>query len=388
MARCVLCIFLAACFVPATLGMMLRATESAEQENRVARATAGAEKQKLFFLFMADDHLPNEELWETFLKPAAHGIDYEVLVHCENENSCRRNITRKKLYKLIPTVPSEWCNNLVGPMDALLASALEEGAGHNGDKFVFISDTTVPVKSFCEVRRRLINEGGERSNFCITAQDSWSWYKKSNVAIKHHQWVVLSRRDAATIVEKRQHGRDLLDDIAPLHWLGTTGIVPVIHAAEVMFHAPRLPKAWGCLDEYLYFALIHGYPDAETWRNGSSIPLPSLAGGQLLLRSPGSDDLQGQCDTYASFRQDGSNFTDLNYIFDADPGTKVARVERGLFGPLHPVRFEQLSKVSLGALHESGFLFARKVDTRTTTFDGSETLLEAFEKHAFKNCAA
>lgn len=359
---------------------------------------------KLFFLFMTYDSLPNEELWADFFATANSEFveqtkksspgkgnlntwgnsfvyaekskSYKAFVHCEAEEGCRTNITHQNIFKIIPTVPSSWCYNLVGPMDALLDAALAHG-GHPLDKFVFVSGNTVPVKSFSVVRRKLIEQGGNKSNFCISAQGWWAWHEQNAIAIKHQQWVVLSRAHAKTIVSRRNDERDQLQYLSPLHWLGTKHVAPKIHSTLAKMHLYSVPFAYGCLDEYLYFALLFGYVPEKEFNSGS-LDL-QISGSPLVTKGSISNDMQGQCDTFATFGVEGGNFTGLLKIFHEDPDTKISKVGRGWFGPLHPVHFETLSEHALLSFRNSSFLFARKID-KTTKFVGNISLRQAFRR--------
>jgi hypothetical protein len=347
-------------------------------------ADAPPDKKKLYFLFLTRDALPNEDIWLRFFESAKSGIDYEAFVHCTNLTGCQRNIRHSNIFKTVPTVPSVWCENLVGAMDQLLSVALSRGAGHEGDKFVFLSDTTVPVKSFCGVKNKLLSD--LKSNFCLTSRSAWAWRGGDMVALKHHQWIVLSRDHAQKVVARRHEQRDLLQSLTPLHWLGSTRLSPYVHAATAAMIGWPVPRAWGCLDEYLYVSLIFGFFNRSDMLVGKTIDLEGINGGPIALAGEKAFGLQGHCDTYASFRRDDSgNMTALTHQFDEDPGTDVGAVGRGLFGPLHPVRLNKLSKASLNSLHTSPFLFVRKIDT-STVFEEPLALDVAFERHAFSDC--
>jgi len=341
---------------------------------------------KLHFLFMAYNGLPNKEVWTRFLGAAVQGRDYEVLVHCKEESQCRQSLANDKhIFRTIPTVESEWCENLVAPMDALLATALdipgssERPEGVANDKFVFLSHSSVPTKSFNEVRHRLTVEDNASSNFCITPQKEWAWHSKGakprDVALKHHQWVTLSRADAMKVVQKRADNRDLMRWLTPLHWLGTTWMAPMLQDTTSFFTrgALRVPWAKGCIDEYLYFAQVFG----QVEHTGHPLELNGLSGSPILTSGPAAEDFQGRCDTFLIFGR-GAVFSEVAKAFKADADTSVYSDNP----EMHPALLTQLSPKSLEALRSSPFLFARKVD-KSTLFSGNATLAEAFQKYIF-----
>merc|ERR1719395_469690 len=98
-------------------------------------------------------------------------------------------------------------------MNALLAAALDNSggrqvdAGNDNDKFVFLSHTTVPLKSFDLVQRKLTVTDGHKSNFCVQKWRDWAWFKADRVLAKHSQWSVLSRAHAAKALLAAEHFR-------------------------------------------------------------------------------------------------------------------------------------------------------------------------------------
>jgi hypothetical protein len=155
----------------------------------------GGGTPKLFFLFMVRDSLPHAKIWARFLANAREGIDYEALVHCVEKQSCMQSIKPLFSFDIIETADSEYCKDLVSPMNALLASALGRGEKNKDDKFVFLSESTVPVKPFANVQFELTIERATTSDFCITPKSEWA---HNNV--KHHQWIVLHRSHALKAV--------------------------------------------------------------------------------------------------------------------------------------------------------------------------------------------
>merc|ERR1719375_542460 len=86
-------------------------------------------------------------------------------------------------------------------MVKLLNSALSEESASPRDKFVFLSESTLPVKPFRAVYEALTEN--DDSDFCVSPEDAWLKQARSHaVLVKHSQWVVLSRAHAGTMVER------------------------------------------------------------------------------------------------------------------------------------------------------------------------------------------
>eukprot|EP00929_Paragymnodinium_shiwhaense_P065610 TRINITY_DN32868_c0_g2_i2.p1 TRINITY_DN32868_c0_g2~~TRINITY_DN32868_c0_g2_i2.p1 ORF type:complete len:501 (+),score=135.82 TRINITY_DN32868_c0_g2_i2:82-1503(+) len=363
-----------------------RSTEPLPRE-----ASVPLDKARVHLLFMAYDSLPNLDIWARFLSKAKRGEDYEALLHCKHYEKCKSDLASSKhgdMLRLVPTVPSSWCDDLVAPMDALLEEGLAlpsagkaSSGGAPNDKFVFLSDTTVPIKSFAEVQRQLTIADGTNSNFCITPQNAWAWHREAgqhrDIALKHHQWLILSREHAAEALHAKGRWQSFMKDLTPLHWLGTTWLAPVIQDGAKFITRGHFtgPHATGCLDEFLYFARLFGYAkpgELEMTR-------ASLGGSPVLMEGQPAEDFQGVCNTFDTFGT-GASFQDLVREFSRDPDTllELSEPER------HPARFIQLSPSGLGTLRRSPFLFARKVD-KHTTYTGEMSAAEAFQRYVFED---
>mmetsp|Transcript_28520 Transcript_28520/g.51955 ORF Transcript_28520/g.51955 Transcript_28520/m.51955 type:complete len:421 (-) Transcript_28520:149-1411(-) len=356
---------------------------------------------KVFFLFMANDSLPNEEIWLRFLKPAKQGIEYQAFVHCQHESVCHEEIKNKNIFKMIPSVKSQWCEDLVSPMNALLEAALrssDHGGGLPADRFTFVSDTTVPVKPFDEVHQRLVSNGVSGSSFCVTPQHWWAVMdkksKKNLFVVKHHQWMTLTQEHAQKVVFAKKRLRNLMARARPAYLYGSSWLSS-LYQATLGKLVPAHPD--GCLDEYLYFSLIYGFLDSNRTTAKHQKEIEGFKGSPLHVSDNSSEDFQGQCDTYAFFgKRYGKKFNDLSAKLEEDSLTEMEL--KGLMRNLHPAQFNTLSSESLSLLRNSEFLFARKVDARNTKLvvkglpmlwqRGKETkgnLPDAFDKFVFQS---
>lgn len=159
----------------------------------------------LFFLILARDRLANEGIWTDFFEQAdTIWADYAALVHCTDRSGCMRNIQDRRTFRLIGTVPSRYCSNLVDPMVALLRAALARGPGSAVDRFIFLSDSSVPVKPFGEISLRLLSSHG-------------SWFELAGTncgLVKASQWSALTRAHAQKMVARRD-SQGLDDGVDP-----------------------------------------------------------------------------------------------------------------------------------------------------------------------------
>lgn len=376
-------------------GKAMSAADSGIHADDVGTAMQG----KLFFLFLARDSLPNKETWMKFFAPAKQGVEYEALVHCTEESACQQSLGGQGQFKVISSSPSKWCTDLVTPMNALIEAAMKvEGNAH--DKFIFLSETTVPIKSFQNVQHQLLVEDGMGSSFCIHPWRSWAWHEGSDVAVKHDQWIVLNREHA-------QRSLGFVDEV-PSTFLRT--LTPLVWGPPIWGKAEWLPRwmyllshdfslrllgsiylsvlhiaAWigppyvgGCTDEFWHFAAAFDYIDRQAGKSGLGVS--GLTGSlQLVMNDLTANTTQGRCHTYTHFRSDSDHFESFTELLSRTPGTKLATAH----DKKHPTHFEQLSENSMAAFRNSNFLFARKVDDQTS-FDGPLKLAEAFDHYIFR----
>lgn len=363
------------------------AFSGASASSQDSSEAAAVRKGKVFFLFMAMDEFLLVDIWTEFFKGQEVGKSFEIFIHCVDLDKCKLDLSNTSLpLRFVPTVHSEWCEDLVSPMDALLEAALALSGGGPEDKFVFVSDTAVPVKDFDTVWQRLVmdDDPGE-SNFCVypdSEVDSvpmgptvWPLVKISDGSVKkavyHHQWMVLCRDHAADIVARQgQDGwyQDAYYDLQP-------------------------QDTKGCLDEFAYFKRLFGFVN----RTGTQ-HVEGLVGSTI---QPELFEPQGRCDTCTMFARSyvppyespGNSSEVLDQLW-ADADTELKAEDDDLlglgvttYGIAHPIGVLQFSKKSLEVLEKSPFLFFRKVEPGST-FSAGGSLAEAFQKYVFKTSSS
>ena len=257
-----------------------------------------------------------------------------------------------------------YCTDLVGGMNALLhAAVLRSGAVENPtDKFVFVSDSTLPVEPLVPMVQRLTSD--ENSDFCVFPRNEWAEVPQNmpggvsvtHLAVKHHQWVVLSRKHAEQAVARSHMHQDLMSRFQ----------------LNMGYHNT------GCLDEFWHFATL--YPELVILDHpATNIELAGLNGGI----SNSNYEIQGKCDTFVHWvpRAEGRS-NHMSYLAKAlasDPGTIMAPATES-----RPASFSRLSGDALVSFRKSGFLFTRKVDDMAV-FSGCASLADAFDQLIFKD---
>lgn len=325
------------------------------------------------FLFLVDGKVSHEDIWQSYFSQAHHG-SFRIFVHCTQEQSgqCYGDVFASLPDMVqVPTVPTSYCDDLVSAMARLLESALEASAPPGAtEKFVFVSDTTLPAKPFAHVHRAL-SEDPEASDICVHPSDHWGRAVVDGVEVrlvKTSQWVTLSRAHGEAFVEAwrepidpgeraaRGFANSLLVPLRGDTWAGQDRSL-VAGAFE------RDLKTGVCTDEWAWFAKIFGaFQPGEAGER-------SFAGFGTLRDN--SAEAQGRCDTFVfqgkKRNWQGQLAEPVIAAAEADPEQSRGRYgvdEVGNAGfesrGSHPLSFLSLGNATLEALRRSSFLFARR----------------------------
>jgi len=221
--------------------------------------------------------------------------------------------------------------------------------------------STLPVKPFQVTWMRLTSN--HASDFCVFPRNEWAQVPeglpgdtaaKVNVAIKHHQWIVLNKKHAEMSVAAIGQHMNLMDALQLNRGFANTG----------------------CLDEFWHFTVA--FPSVHLTTKPVKVHLEDFGGEAL---STTNYETQGRCNTFVHWVQRASginnNITMLAKELAEDAGTTVAPPTDS-----HPASFSRLSSASLLAMRHSDFLFLRKVE-EDTSFSGCENLDEAFAAIVF-----
>lgn len=306
----------------------------------------------VYFLFMVHDKIEHADIWQSFFKNAPHG-SWKVLVHCKDSAGCRKNgvFTNNIGYVQVPTTPTWYCHDLVTAMAQLLIGALSMHAAPKGahEKFVFLSESTLPTKPFAHIHNALLLD--DNSDICLFPSDQWGSARADGTLVKlvkHHQWVVLNRAHSEIFV------RDWIPVNAQSEW--RIWLRSGAWSSEHRVLTPRSfyypPHANTCTDEYAFMATIFGALEPMT----GSRYLPGFGGGHIDMDTHAS---QGRCRTWSYW----------NYDWDRADAALASEIAKDVFGSkmscypnchARPATLEKLSSGSLHALRRSPFLFARK----------------------------
>jgi len=324
---------------------------------------------QVFFLFMTMSGLDRPELWQAFFQSASPN-QYRVLMHCRFPGMCNFELSTHNPMGIIvvDTVPTYYCTDLVSGMVQLVRSALPMSGSPN-DKFVFLSESTLPMKPFVHVYQSLTAD--PNSDFCIFPSQWWvRMYEKNGQRgrlVKHHQWVVLNR-EHAQILSDRWSGDNQVQ--TSQYWS-----VPVcdggscasaIGDAKMGLMPRSIVKE--CTDEWATFAMIYGIL-MDYGQESQNIP--GLSAAPFWIHG---FTTQGACRTFAwwnSHRHEADNL--VAEIF-RDPGSRLSCFP---CTGSHPVEFLWLSEASIMKLRQSSFLFARKFADGVLSYDQFQRLILA-----------
>jgi hypothetical protein len=353
------------------------------------------------------------DVWHNFFK-SADWRKYNIYVHRaakEFKNSTENDRVPLPLAefgpKLVPWVETAWCP-LFGVEVASLHFALHDDIDNM--QFVFVSDSTVPLKNFRYVYNQLVRTQ-TTSKFCpatrATHDTLWQeavrmeatkgcifrdWLQKQNPrTVKHHQWLVLARQHALAVVRHALAGIDTYEK----SWL---------------YAAPDVDKMGeGCSDEGAPITTLLKAIELEKhrvgretdddlaemgvekncltfiwWRGcfkGSKLEMPEPNAITELFRSGESQRLYN---SISIKRKSPSNLlpsVSMNYDFLASPLKKQLN---GFPHNVEKVSFEYLEELVVS----QNFMFARKFNRdvvvqrggQDTTLDLGEVLVQMWNK--------
>lgn len=209
---------------------------------------AGRNSGLVIYLFLLSDHLPHADLWRIFFAsdPANGKSGHRIFAHCTLREACLRNSAAFEMLhiSLIPWVPSKYCYNVISVQWALLGAAMRRVKDHAGPlKFVFVSGTTVPIRSLSEVRKVLLKTDDSDWCFNIKHHQPYFYVQSGFGIVRHSQWVILNRQDALRSLRAASLKQ------GPFGWklprMGSNGVANF--SDILLMNTARLQR--GCLDE-------------------------------------------------------------------------------------------------------------------------------------------
>lgn len=147
---------------------------------------------KIAFLFLVISEINHENLWLKFFDK--HESQYSVYIHSKLEFT---QTSAFKKYEIAEKQPTTWAN-LMRAEKALLKEALKNP---ENEKFVFASESTIPIQSFDFVYETLMKHPHSQFDFWPNPHKGRKFPPLDPRKIyKNSQWVVLNRKHAQLIV--------------------------------------------------------------------------------------------------------------------------------------------------------------------------------------------
>lgn len=148
---------------------------------------------KLAFLFLTIADVYHEPVWMNFFQ--GHEDSYSVYVHSKvplSQDSFFKNAE-------IPLkVETSWQNTMNAQIELLKAALIDP----DNTKFIFLSESTLPLQTFAEVYETLMQHEGSQFNYYRNPHyyRSFSFLKPRSL-YKNAQWVVLNRYHAQLMAD-------------------------------------------------------------------------------------------------------------------------------------------------------------------------------------------
>jgi len=334
---------------------------------------------KLHFLFMATTDVPHAKEWSRFFSGAPAG-SWTARLHCKNSTVCLNGdfVSSIPEVRVVPSVPTVYCTDLVSAEVQLLRDALQgdaSGPEREADKFILLSDSTLPLKSYAEVFAALTDH--TESDFCIYPTSEWFLWKdlsdnKRAYVPTHSQFAQLNHQDAWTFVRGWEAagngepwkdmsfiGGDSYSEDSPRNVSASVPVWKVqisdgAQASKVNVSIEEFDGWEFCADENVKFSLIFGAIVFDSREHRRDID----GFGTLWHDDKHKYLVQGRCFTYFSFN--------MWSIDDWAVESKLAKVGNSTVhkttpnNPSHPLEMGDLSSEAVKILHDTPYLFGRK----------------------------
>jgi len=191
----------------------ITAVEPSLQDDASSR-TLSRKKKKVAFMFLSNQGIHHDAIWEQWFLQANKDGDSasksfeekaSIYVHSTDANGLRISPTLSQFFneRVIPSVPTEYYKNL---LDMMIQVLLYAHSDPDNAHFVFISDSSIPIKTFDEVYSELVND--KKSRFCLRpnarAHDMWGRFPGLQMPEEFHResemWSSLSRSHVTEVL--------------------------------------------------------------------------------------------------------------------------------------------------------------------------------------------
>lgn len=148
--------------------------------------------KKIAFMFLLQGAFPTTKIWEMYFSSAPQN-QLSIYVHLTpgDKNNGVPVFFRPFVLHETDRRATSYCTDLVSATISLLTVALKD---ISNEKFILMSPTHIPVKSFPVMYDMLFRD--DNSWVCFSPVSLWTSTRPGRERPKHHQWFVLSREHA------------------------------------------------------------------------------------------------------------------------------------------------------------------------------------------------
>ncbi|MBA3953856.1 hypothetical protein H0X48_00845 [Candidatus Dependentiae bacterium] len=156
---------------------------------------------KIAFLFLTIATMYHENIWQNYFR----GKESHCSIYIHSKNSLP-NSSAFKQYELSSKKPTTWSNTMRAQIE-LIKHALKDPAN---SKFVFLSESTLPLCSFEDTYKTIMRHDKSEFNYfpnphaingsAFNPARSLKEIPK-NLQMKHSQWIILNRKHAELIAK-------------------------------------------------------------------------------------------------------------------------------------------------------------------------------------------
>jgi len=150
---------------------------------------------KIAFLFLTIGNIFHESVWIKYFE--GYQAYYSLYVHSKNELDSYSFFASSTIQEKVPTT---WTNTMKAQI-ALLKEALKDPAN---EKFVFLSESTIPLSTFENTYVKLLRHPHSEFNYRKNPHSNRKFGGLSNI-YKNSQWIILNRKHAQLIVDDEKY---------------------------------------------------------------------------------------------------------------------------------------------------------------------------------------
>jgi hypothetical protein len=168
---------------------------------------------KIALLFLVISDVSHQEYWRDFL----HGKNKKYSIYVHSKEPVRNSSWFKK-HEISIKIPTQW-EHVTKAQIALLREALND---RDNQKFIFLSESTIPLQDFETVYDTVMKTSKSIFPFCLNPHQDvsrvgtfWGHHNyqpqrviqgiASHLQYKNHPWIILNRKHAQLMVDDKQY---------------------------------------------------------------------------------------------------------------------------------------------------------------------------------------